>query len=633
MIGQDSIDRIRQTISLVELVGETVKLQRRGRSWVGLCPFHKEKTPSFHVNDERGSYHCFGCQAHGDAFRFVQEIEGMDFVEAVHRLAERAGVQIVETASDADRKQQAEARRRTQELYDVNAAAAVFFEQMLERHPLSKYARAELERRGLQAGTPEPELDHAAETLRAFRIGYAPHAWDGLAEYLKEAGLSHQAAERVGLLVPRKNSAGHYDRFRHRLMFAIIDVQGRVIAFSGRALPEPSPAEVGSAPSLNTKPDPAPAKYINSPESPIYRKREALFGLYQSRAGIRSEQACVLVEGNFDVVSLHARGVEHVVAPLGTALSAEQARQIKRYVPTVTLLFDGDAAGKKAVLAAREPCRSAGLEVRVAELPNGLDPDELIRKRGRQGVEQLLRAARGQLEYLIDALLDRGFRSDDARGKAAKIKQILELLADEDDPAVRAMAEQHANRIAERLGIQDVRTLRALARNVQSALKGHPNLAADHAQLPATARSRNRREDVCQQILGSLLDYPELTATPELGVGVRFIEGDYAAAIAALRQNWTGQEIKNIEQVLAKMAAPIHSFARARLAAPKHERLKDARAELFANLDKLKNRTLSQQKIETLEELERAARLGDFDTELELLRAQERRARERHGLH
>src|SRR6187402_65248 len=297
MIGQETIDRVGRETKVVELIGETVRLQRRGRSFTGLCPFHKEKTPSFHVNAERGFYHCFGCHASGDAIKFVQETEGLDFVEAVRSLAERVGIDVVENESDAERQQQAELRRKQQELYDLGDRAAEYFERMLREHPLAEHARAELARRGLTAEAP---TDAVADALQAFRLGYAPYGWDGLVRFLKESGLSARAAETVGLLAPRKTGSGHYDRFRHRLMFAVIDVQGRVIAFSGRYLDEP-PAErlrpLGFEPSASGEP---PAKYMNSPESPAYRKREAVFGLYQARQALRAADRAVIVEGNFD---------------------------------------------------------------------------------------------------------------------------------------------------------------------------------------------------------------------------------------------------------------------------------------------------------------------------------------------
>ncbi len=624
VIGQETIDRVRRQTGIVSLIGETVKLVHRGRSHVGLCPFHKEKTPSFHVNEERGFYHCFGCSASGDVFKFVMEVEGLSFVEAVRRLAERGGIEIVETASDQDRGRQAEARRRQQELFDVNNAAAAFFERMLREHPLAGHAAAELERRGLGAVSP---TDEVADALQAFRVGYAPYGWGALADHLREAGLDHRAAESVGLLVPRKSGAGHYDRFRHRLMFAIIDLQGRVIGFSGRCLDDPSEEELREAriEAVHGNRDEKPAKYVNSPESPIYKKREAVFGLYQARQALRTEGAAVIVEGNFDVVSLHAHGIKNVIAPLGTAFTLEQAQQIKRFSPTLTLLFDGDAAGRNAAASAREPCRTAGLTVRVAVLPEGADPDDVVRNQGAEAIRRTLRAARGLMEHLIDIALDGGFSAADARGRVAKIHEVAELLASEDDPAVRAMAEQHADRIAEKLGIADVRTFRALRATVRQALSGNSQRAA----APAAASAADR---FGQAILGALLDYPELLTREEVVVGVELVDGDAAAAIAALRQSLDGGRLEIPETVLAKLPPSIHPFAAARLAAPRHERLEDAIKELSDNVDKLRKLELKRQSGEVVEELQRVAASGDFEQEVELLREQMRRARERHGL-
>ncbi|MGC4092210.1 MAG: DNA primase [Polyangiaceae bacterium] len=429
MIGQDTLDRIRRETDLVALIGESLKLVKRGRSFIGLCPFHKEKSPSFHVNPERGFYHCFGCHASGDALKFVQENEGLEFIEAVRRLAERAGIEVDFHVSEGDRREQLEARRRSDEHYEVSALAAAWFERMLREHPLSAYAQVELERRGLVAASP---TDSIADALQAFRIGYAPLGWEGLSQFLREQRVSLAAAERVGLVAPRKSGSGYYDRFRHRLMFAVVDVQGRVIAFSGRALEEPPADELTP---LGLSPTPAnadkPAKYYNSPESPIYRKREALFGLYQARSAIRTAESCVIVEGNFDVVSLHARGIKNVVAPLGTAFTVEQAQQLRRFCPNLTLLFDGDEAGKRAVLATREVCQKLELTAKVATLPNGVDPDELSRKEGRAGVERVVGAARGMLQYLVDALLDEPFSAEDAQAKGNLVQRVKELLESE----------------------------------------------------------------------------------------------------------------------------------------------------------------------------------------------------------
>lgn len=630
VIGQDTIDRVREQANVVELVGETVKLTRRGRSFVGLCPFHKEKSPSFHVNEERGFYHCFGCGASGDSIKYLQETQGLSFVEAIRTLAERYGIPITETGSELERKREQALRKQTQTLYDVGAFAAEFFMRMLREHPLAGYARAELERRGLSLGSSE----QAAETLKAFSVGYAPFGWDSLAKQLRSAGISAAAAEKVGLVVPRRKESGYYDRFRHRLMFAVSDTAGRIVAFSGRALEPPKDEELralGLTPPSSGDP---PAKYVNSPESPIYRKREAVFGLFQARQAIRQTEQCLVVEGNFDVVSLHARGLKNVVAPLGTAFTSEQAKQIRRFTTSVTLLFDGDAAGQRAVRAAREPCRQAGLTARVGTLPEGLDPDMLVRERGIEAMNAIVNAASGMLEYLIDAELDQGFKADDAQGQAARIRAVTELLAEEDDVAVRALAEQHVNRIAERLGIADARTFRALGRAVRASLgQGRTtDNAGASAQSPWRVRSPEQREHVAREVLGAILDYPELLESPEMTDVLPLLEGDVAVALAALRHGLVSGSPQIPEQVLAKLPAAIHPFALARIAAPRHASLEDAKTVLFGNVRILKGLELQRQDVEAREASQRAARTGDFDRELELLREVQRSARERRGL-
>lgn len=606
---------------------ESVRLQRRGRSLIGLCPFHKEKTPSFHVNPERGFYHCFGCGVSGDAIRFVQETEGVSFIEAVRNLAERFGVPIVETGNEMERRQQHELRRRQQELYDVSNAAAAFFERMLREHPLCASAEAELAKRGLVPDSPTGTI---ANALQAFRVGYAPFGWDELTNHLRNIGMSHAAAESVGLIVPRKNRPGHYDRFRHRLMFAVMDSQGRVIAFSGRALQPPEPKllqQLGvPAPSDNASQE-APAKYLNSPESPIYRKREALFGWYQARNSIRDAGQAIVVEGNFDVVSLHARGLDNVVAPLGTAFTTEQAQLIRRLAPDVCLLFDGDKAGRRAVRASRDAIREANLGCKVASLPDGVDPDELVRKSGPTAIVQTVRAARGLLEYLIDTVLDAGFAADDALAQSARIKEVTDLLAAETDPSVRALATRYADQIAARLGIADSQTFSALVRRVRSAL------AAQSEPSPASMKPRppNQSERIGMEILGALLDHPSLLDSPELSESAGFLEGDIAAAVAAAR-TMSGHPVLATEQFLAKLSGSIHAFAASRLAAPLYENLEDAKTVLAQNITKLVRQEQLRRKNDAISALQRAAATGDFDAELALLEQQFNQAQQRHGV-
>lgn len=693
MISPETIALVKERTDLVALVGETVKLVRRGRSFVGLCPFHQEKSPSFHVNAERGFFHCFGCKESGGAVDFVMKTEGQSFPEAIRSLAERTGIEVTETLSDQERREAAAARDKKEELYKVSNAAAIFFERCLRgaaAHPLAHYALEELARRGL----PYPETDDAVgeqrrigDTLQAFRVGYAPFGWDALSTYLRQQGISPIVAEKVGLLVPRTSGSGHYDRFRHRLMFAVTDVMGRVVAFSGRALPDPSPDELASLriSGPTTTPDAAPAKYINSPESPIYTKGEHLFGLHQARQAIRQGGEAILVEGNFDVVALHARGVGNVVAPLGTAFTPLQARLLKRFAPTVIVLFDGDGAGRKATRAARQPCREGGLDTRVASLPRGLDPDDFVRKNGREALERVVKNSRGMREYLIEDALDgEAFRSGSLDEQRARLRAVTQILAEESDPTDRAMVKTFADRLSAKLTVggqpfADLRELEAAveraviagarAQEGRSAGPPSPRGGSPGAPPPAPApppvphdraRSRAQKDRISLEILGALFDFPELLDEPEVQEAATQLEGDAVQAYVALRQfvrehatigpSEDGQPgaqegaptpertTSRLEigvyaaEFLAQIPPSIQAFASGRLASPAFETPDVARNVLFENAEKLRRLSLTRENAAVVDEVQRAAGRGDDESWMALLRDADRAARAKRGL-
>jgi len=642
VISHETIEAVRHRVSIVSVIGERVRLEKRGQSHIGLCPFHKEKTPSFHVNADRGFFYCFGCQAGGNVIGFIQQLDGLTFPEAVRELAERAGIQVEENGSVAEQRQEAEARRRRDELFLAGSLAADYFERCMREHPLAGYARAELQKRKLA-----PEFaPSAAEALAAFRVGYAPYGWDGLGRHLRELGFNLRAAEAVGLLGERKSGEGHYDRFRHRLMFAVMDLQGRIIAFSGRSLDEPSPEDLSRAglPPPRSAPAEPPAKYYNSPESPIYRKREAVFGLFQARQAVREHDRCVVVEGNFDVVSLHARGIKNVVAPLGTAFTAEQAAQIKRYTSNVTFLFDGDAAGQRATRAAREPCQKHGLLARVAQPPRGMDPDDMVRSGGREAIDRVVVGSRPLLEFLIDTALSSGFSTDDSVARAAKIREVGELIATEEDPAVRAMAERHADDVAGRLGIlvgEDIRSFRAIRGAVLGAARARPDSGSapppPRAAPPEQARSPVRVDQIKVQVFGAALEYPALLAEPDVLELLEVADGDLALGIATVQALLAeGRDLSSEAVDPASFAGrfpeSLRPLVSKRLALPELASADSARGVLVDNLWKLRRLHQRRERASVVEELRKAAASGDVDAELSLLSRQLARAKARHGL-
>jgi len=638
LISPETIALVRDRTDILAVIGEGVpSLKRRGRSWVGLCPFHKEKSPSFHVNPDRGFYHCFGCKESGTAIDFLMKQEGYTFPEAVRALAERAGIAVEEARGNAQVSEAERQRKGRDELYAVNHLAATFFEQQLQKHEHRAFALEELERRGLVPGK-DAKVD---EVLQAFRIGYAPPQWDGLTSFIRAQSASPVAAETVGLLVPRSSGSGYYDRFRHRLMFAVVDAQGRVVAFSGRALR----AIPGTEEPAGGEDRGPPPKYINSPESPVYTKGQMLFGIHQARHAIRQEEVAVLVEGNFDVVSLHARGIGNVVAPLGTAFTTDQAKLLRRFAGSVVFLFDGDAAGRKAVRLSREAVRAAGIAARVADLPDGVDPDELSRRseRGAQAVKDLVDGAKGMLEALIEMTLDESFTHADAHEKQQRIAFVARLLADEDDPVVHAMAKGFTDRIAGRLDI--VRSgegaFRALEQGVKQALAKAEaeRRRLDANRVPQTGDGtrilpRPPGTGERKAIVSALIEWPVLLdeeAHPDVAEELGMLEGESVKIVAALRRAYKPvDKTLDTDAFLAQMDARLRAFAAERLANPETESESAAKECLLDNAKKLKRLLLSQEAAQIARETYRAQ--GDTETERELLREAAERLRAKHGL-
>lgn len=649
MISPETIALVRERTDIVAVITEGVaSLKRRGRSFVGLCPFHKEKSPSFHVNPDRGFFHCFGCKESGSAIDFLMKHEGYTFPEAVRALAERAGIAVEEERGSVQSTEADRQRKAREDLYVVNALAATFFEQELRKHDSREYALEELARRGLVPGK-DPTVD---EVLQAFRIGYAPPQWDGLTTFLKAQGVSPVAAETVGLLVPRTSGSGYYDRFRHRLMFAVVDAQGRVVAFSGRALrdlpreePRPGLVRLGEDPDSHK-----PPKYINSPESPIYTKGQMLFGIHQARHAVRQSELAVLVEGNFDVVSLHARGINNVVGVLGTAFTTEQAKLLKRFAPDIVFMLDGDAAGRKAVRLSREAVRAAGLSARVADLPNGVDPDQIARDKGKGAIEHIVASAKGMLEALVEMSLDESFTQADAYEKQARIAFVAKLLAEEDDPVVLPMLKGFTDRIAGRLDI--VRSgegaFRAVEHSVKQAVaKAEAERRRAEAAAGLTTRHQAQTSNgmriaaptpgVAERkaIIGHLIEWPVLLDDLEVAEDLSLLEGESVKVVAALRRAWnSGDKKLDTDAFLAQMEPSVdprvRAFVAERLADPVTESETQAKVYLLENANKLKRLLLSQEAAEISREMYRAH--GDADAERELLKESQERLRAKHGL-
>lgn len=540
MIDRSVVEQVRQRVDLVDLVGQYVPLRRAGMNWIARCPFHEERTPSFNVSPERGFYFCFGCKASGDALRFYEQIEGVNFVEALRALAERAGVELPETR---DPERIAEDRRQRdlgERLAHACEVAAAFFERSLLDAPYGELARDALADRGI-----------GDELTTKFRLGYAPARWDGLAEHLKGERVSPADAELAGLLMPGRNG-GWYDRFRHRLMFPVVDRAGRVVAFSGRVIAVTEDMPEGLVPE-------DAGKYINSPETPIYKKSELLYGLGCARTTMRQKAEAILVEGNFDVVQMHQHGFTETVAPLGTSFTDAQAKLLRRFAESVVIVFDGDEAGLKAARAAHGSCAKAGLVARVGVLPPKMDPDGYLRSAderfGAAGMTSVLRDAPSIVEWLIkDAAVRSG---DNAPERVAAARALAPVIADvrdsiERDVYVRLAAK--ALYLDEHLVVRAIREHQAQA---AKAAKASPFAAGEVRQRAGLTSPDETNEDLPKIIrvatasgIESLLLCPELLASPEAEEFGALIDESLANFVRGAIAQWLADQRLDATQLL-----------------------------------------------------------------------------------
>lgn len=413
MIPEDIINEIKYRNDIETAVSQYVNLKRRGKNLVGLCPFHSEKTPSFTVYPENGSFYCFGCGVGGDVFTFTGLIENLDYMESIKLLAERSGISLPQDGYDDSMQ------RLKKKIYDINRDTARFFHSFL-MSPGGKLALDYLTGRGL-----------TVKTIKHFGLGAAPDSWDALIHHLKEKGYT-ESDMLAANVISKNERGGFYDRFRKRVMFPIINIRGNIVAFSGRAMPGD---------------DKQGGKYVNTSDTPVYKKSENLFGINFAKS-VCSERV-ILVEGNMDVISLHQAGFENTVAPLGTAFTTEQANLLSRYTKEIVLMLDADAAGQKAVRRASGLLENTGLSVRVVVVPDGKDPDEYIKKNGKERFAALLEGAVSDMEYkLLTAAKDIDLNSEDGRLKY--LAAAAEIIAATDDIMTRDI---YIGRLSEKYGV------------------------------------------------------------------------------------------------------------------------------------------------------------------------------------
>lgn len=388
--SEELLEKIRNAIDIVDLIGKKVELKQSGRNYVGLCPFHGEKTPSFNVNTVNQLYYCFGCGRGGNVFNFVMAIEEVSFPESVHILAKQANVELPNITPEQKKRTE-----KFEQLVRVNHLAAQYYYRSL-RSDAGKKARNYLIKRNI-SGT----------LARDFYLGYATAEWNGLLNFLLESDVSLEIAEEAGLIVRGKN--GYYDRFRNRIIFPILDYRGRFIGFGGRIIGDEQP------------------KYLNSPETPVFQKNRIMYGLNWARETIREKDSVVVVEGYTDCLALSEKGISNVVASLGTSFTQQHAELLARFTNNVVIAFDGDAAGMRATLRGLEVLTNAGLQVRVASLPEGEDPDKFARTHTLEEVEDWLNGALPFVEFLIKKTINK-YDLQTHAGKIEASKEIINIL-------------------------------------------------------------------------------------------------------------------------------------------------------------------------------------------------------------
>jgi DNA primase len=493
-----TVEQVRAASDIVDVIGAVLPLKRAGANFVALCPFHKEKTPSFNVNPQRQIFHCFGCHKGGDVFGFIQEYENLSFPEAVRRLAERAKIPLELEAASGE----AQSRSLKDALLEIHEQIAQRWQRALANHSPAEIARQYLTKRAVPA-----------EAVQLFRLGYAPDAWDDTVNWSKSKGYELGLVEKAGLIIRKEGTseARYYDRFRGRLMFPICDEQGRVVAFSGRVLAGDEKA----------------AKYVNSPETAIFTKGKVFYGLDKSKRALLESQFAVICEGQLDLIACYMAGVRNIVAPQGTAFTADHARILKRWVEEVVLCFDSDTAGQNAAVRVLDSLLASGLSIRVATVPAPHDPDSYIKENGGAAFQELIQKAQGFFDYYLDRLCaTHDLRTD--KGPVAVARAMAEALH---KTGSSVLLDKYAQKTALRLGVAP----ETLRREFQRTSTPAPRPAADEAETAPSPTSAKAPSPFEFWLLKVLLLHDELTEWLRNHLDLRWLQHPATRQIISLR--------------------------------------------------------------------------------------------------
>jgi DNA primase len=520
-IPEEKISEIKIAADIVDVVSESVLLKKAGKNFTGLCPFHSEKTPSFTVSPEKQIFHCFGCNTGGNVFSFLMKQEGLSFPEAARRLAKRYGVEIPHKPLSSEQKQKISERER---LFDLNRRAADFYHTALLKSPAAQKARSYLTKRGF-----------SKETIDAFKLGYALEGWDHLLRFFTQKRISPRLLAQSGLILERKNKTGYYDRFRDRIVFPIFDVNSQIIGFGGRVLDDTLP------------------KYLNSPETAVYNKRRSLYGIHRAKENCRAKKTALIVEGYLDCLALHQHGINNAVATLGTALTADQLKLLKRYAGQMVLVYDSDEAGirsakrcietfwKEHVDFRREDVfREEKADTRILVLPAGHDPDSYIQENGSQAFLELVASAAGIITFLLDcAIHEHGLTTE---GKIRIISDLQKPLAAVNDRVARTI---YIQQVAERVGISEAAVLERV-RNLGRILNQQRS-TADRSPVEPDARDagptrlgqgtvlgNDASDRFERRIIAMMLQFPDILPEIKSLNVLKYFENDYFKSVGTM---------------------------------------------------------------------------------------------------
>jgi DNA primase len=496
--SQATLERIRAASDIVDVIGSCLPLKKAGANFTALCPFHKEKTPSFNVNPHRQIFHCFGCHKGGDVFTFVKEFENIGFVDAVRRLAERAKIPLEFDSRPGEQQ----SRHLKDQLLQIHDQIATRWQNCLANEAAGQLARDYLAKRGV-----------SAEAVKLFRLGAAPPSWDDTVNWAKSKNYELPLVEKAGLILRKEETGNYYDRFRGRLMFPICDEQGRVVAFSGRVLPG----------------DDSPAKYVNSPETPIFTKGKIFFGLDKSKRAILDAGFAVVCEGQLDLIACFMAGVQNIVAPQGTAFTDQHARILKRYVDEVVLCFDSDEAGQNAAVRSLDHLLPSGLAVRVAIVPAPHDPDSFIKASGGEAFRKLVENAEGFFDYYLNRLCKQNDTNSD-KGRLVVLHDMAEAVHKTGNGV---LIDTYAQKTALRLGVspESVRAEFKKVPTVQTA----PVTGEDESFESAETTEVPRPSPHEFHLLKLLLLHENLAAWAALHLDVNWISHPVARQIIGQR--------------------------------------------------------------------------------------------------